>query len=148
MSDQVFTTSEIAHITGFSLRQLDYWALHSIIVPDIQQSLGPGTRKLYSTENVIQLQIVKRLKSFGWSTQKIRTAIDRLREVMTDPDPLKKAILIHNKNTIIALCKTKAGERIILDALSSTGQQVMPIVLEMLMEEILQLSETLELVKG
>ena len=139
MSDQVFTTSEIAHITGFSLRQLDYWAARNLIIPAVQQSLGPGTRKLYSIENLIQLQFVKRLKHFRWSTQKIRQAIETLKNVMDDANPLKNAVLVHGNGTIIALCKTKEGERIMLDALSNGGQQVMGIVLETLIEEVQQL---------
>jgi len=57
---------------------------------------------------------------------------------MSDPNPLKHAVLIHDKTTIIALCKTKEGERILFDTLSAGRQQVMGIVLEMLMEEAIQ----------
>jgi len=141
MDSQVFTTSEIAQITGFSLRQLDYWASHNLIIPAVQQSLGPGTRKLYSIENLIQLQFFKRLKQFGWSTQKIKQAIDTLKIVMDDPSPLKNAVLVNANGTIVALFKTKEGERIVLDALSTSGQQVMGIVLEMLIEQTVQLKK-------
>ena len=41
---------------------------------------------------------------------------------------------------LIALCKTKEGERIAIDALSVGGQQVMGIVVEMLIEEAYQLT--------
>ena len=46
------------------------------------------------------------------------------------------AILVHGKGTIFALSKTREGERILIDALSTTGQQVMSFVLETLLEEI------------
>lgn len=134
---ELFTTKEIAQATGLSIRQLDYWAQREIVVPSIQKASGPGTRKLYSIEDLIKLKFIQKLKSFGWSTHNIRSAIEKLKDVMNDPDPLSRAILIHGKNTIIALCKTKEGERIILDALSSSGQQVMGIVLELLIEQTL-----------
>ena len=55
---------------------------------------------------------------------------------MNDTNPLRNAILVHGKGTIFALSKTKEGERILTDALSTTGQQVMSFVLETLQEEI------------
>jgi DNA-binding transcriptional MerR regulator len=138
MAQDVFTTMNIVHITGFSERQLDYWARQGIVVPSVQQSHGPGSRRLYAIEDLVQLNFIRQLKRHGWSTQKIREAIVRLREVMSDPNPLKSAMLFDGKGTMLALCKTIEGERILLDALSTGGQLVMGIVLEMLIEETLR----------
>lgn len=138
MAQDVFTTMDIIHITDFSERQLDYWARQGIVVPSVQQSHGPGSRRLYAIEDLVQLNFIRQLKRHGWSTQKIREAIVRLREVMGDPNPLKSAMLFDGKGTMLALCKTKEGERILLDALSTGGQLVMGIVLEMLIEETLR----------
>jgi DNA-binding transcriptional MerR regulator len=138
MAQDVFTTMNIVHITGFSERQLDYWARQGIVVPSVQQSHGSGSRRLYGIEDLVQLNFIRQLKRHGWSTQKIREAIVRLREVMSDPNPLKSAMLFDGKGTMLALCKTKEGERILLDALSTGGQLVMGIVLEMLIEETLR----------
>jgi len=140
MTLQSYTTIEVAQATGFSIRQLDYWAQHDLLVPSIQQSHGPGTRKLYSVEDLVQLQFIRQLKRYGWSTRKIWKAVNTLRAVMNDPNPLKNAVLVHGKGTLIALCKTKEGERIMLDALNAGGQQVLGIVLEMLIEEAQQIA--------
>ena len=59
---------------------------------------------------------------------------------MNVSDPLKYALLVNGKNMLIALCKTKEGERIAIDALSVGRQQVMGIVVEMLIEEAHQLT--------
>jgi len=131
-----YSTTEIAALTGFSVRQLDYWAREHIIEPSLQQSHGPGTRRLYSLEDLIQLRFIRRLKYEKWSTQKIRQAINTLRDVMGAADPLKSALLIHSPKTILAICKTKDGERILLDTLSPGKQQIMWIVLESLREEV------------
>src|SRR4051794_28574816 len=109
MDNRAFTTAEISKTTGFSVKQLSYWAEQGLIVPSIQQSHGPGTRRRYSIEDLIKLQVVKRLKGHGRSTHKLRNAINTLKTVMDDPDPLKRAILVHSKGTLIALCKTKEG---------------------------------------
>lgn len=137
-SAHAYTTADVAQATGFTVRQLDYWAKQKLLVPSMQQSHGPGTRRLYAVEDLIQLQFIRQLKHYGWSLQKIRIAIDTLREVMNDPNPLKHAMLVHGKRTIIALYKTKEGERVLFDALSAGRQQVMGIVLEMLMEETIE----------
>ena len=138
MAQDVFTTMNIVHITGFSERQLDYWARQGRVVPSVQQSHGSGSRRLYAIEDLVQLNFIRQLKRHGWSTQKIREAIVRLREIMGDPNPLKSAMLFDGKGTMLALCKTKEGERSLLDALSTGGQLVMGIVLEMLIEETLR----------
>ena len=54
---------------------------------------------------------------------------------MDDPNSLQKAVLVHGSHTILAICKTKEGERVILDILDPGGQQVMWIFLEALREE-------------
>jgi DNA-binding transcriptional MerR regulator len=142
MTPKIYTTAEVATVTDFSTRQLDYWAQQGIVVPSIQQSHGPGTRRLYSFEDLVQLRFIRRLKNQGWSTQKIRQAIVKLRDVMDHPDPLKRALLIHSKRTILAICKTKEGERILLDTLDPTGQQVMWILLETLQQEVSDMIST------
>jgi DNA-binding transcriptional MerR regulator len=136
MQESVYTTTEVAEITGFSLRQLDYWAREKMIMPSFQQAHGSGSRRLYTVEDLVQLNIVRQLKKHNWSTQKIHKAIETLKDIMNDTNPLRNAILIHGKGTIFALSKTREGERILIDALSTTGQQVMSFVLETLLEEI------------
>jgi len=136
MQEPVYTTTEVAHITGFSLRQLDYWARKKMIMPSFQQAHGSGSRRLYTIEDLVKLNIVRQLKKHDWSTQKIHKAIETLKEIMNDTNPLRNAILVHGKGTIFALSKTREGERIMIDALSTTGQQVMSFVLETLLEEI------------
>lgn len=136
MQEHLYTTTEVAEITGFSLRQLDYWARKKMIIPSFQRAQGSGSRRLYTVEDVVQLNIVRQLKKHNWSTQKIHKAIETLKEIMNDANPLRNAILIHGKGTIFALSKTRKGERILIDALSTTGQQVMSFVLETLLEEI------------
>ncbi|MGB8344464.1 MAG: MerR family transcriptional regulator [Ktedonobacteraceae bacterium] len=134
-TDRTYSTHEIAEMSGFSIRQLGYWAKQGIIVPGVQQAHGSGTRKRYSFDDLLQLRFVRRLKNHGWSVQKIREAITKLREIMDDPQVLQRAIPIHGAGTILAICKTKEGERILLDCLDAGGQQVMWILLWTLQEE-------------
>lgn len=137
---QIYTTADLARISGFSKRQLDYWARQGLLTPSLQQASGHGSRRIYTVEDLVKVQVIRRLKQFGWSTQKIRRAVDTVRTVMDDPDPLKNAVFVHGANTLIALCKTKEGERILLDALSASGQQVLGIVLEVMVTDAYSIS--------
>src|SRR5260370_17208678 len=128
MSSHVYTTAEVARATGFSHKQLDYWASTRLLVPSEKQSHAPGTRRLYSVDDLVQLQFIRHLKSYGWSTRKIGQAAKTLREVMNVSDPLKYAILVNGKNMLIALCKTKKGERIAINPLTFRVQQLMAVI--------------------
>ena len=135
MKPELYMTADVVKITGATPRQLTYWARSGIVRPSVQSSNGPGTRRLYSFDDLIQLHFLYRLKDLGWSVQKIRYAIVNLRMVMKDTDPLKSAMLAGGKKNILALYKTKEGERHLVEALTEGGQQVLSFALETLEEE-------------
>ncbi len=136
-TSRTYSTTEVAEMSSFSVRQIGYWVKQGIIIPSIQQARGSGTRRRYSVDDLLQLRFVRQLRNRGWSVQKIREAITKLREVMDDPHILQRAIPVHGAQTILAICKTREGERILLDCLDPGGQQVMWIYLWTLQEEAL-----------
>lgn len=138
MTAKIFTTTEVASITGFTRQQLDYYANQQFVVPSIRRAHGKGSRRLYSLDDLVLLRFIRRLKDHKWSLQKIRTALAELRTFMAEP---QEAVLIDGKGTILALLKTQAGERIVLDTLRPGGQQVLKIVLETLIQETIQDAE-------
>lgn len=131
-----FNTSEAARVSGFTVRQLDYWATSQMLVPSISQSNGPGTRKLYSFNDLVRLQFIKQLNEEGWSTQKIRKAIKHLNEFMSESPEYRNYRLIPDKGTILILCETKEKQLVLLDALNPGGQQMLWVVLDILRDEI------------
>ncbi len=126
-------------MTGLSVRQLDHWSQQGLFVPGVRPSEGPGTRRLYSLEDVVQLKSLKKLKCYRWSTQKLRGAIEMLREVMRDPNPLRQAVLIGDRKTLLAVYKTKQGQQVLQDALRPGGQSVLSLVIETVEAETRQL---------
>ncbi|WP_309708478.1 MerR family transcriptional regulator, partial [Armatimonas sp.] len=110
-----FSTVEAASMTGLTVRQLDHWARGGIFLPSIKQAHGSGTRNRYSFGDIIQLRSLHRLKCRRWSTQKLRSVIALLRELMNDPNPLRQAILVADNHTLLALYRTKQGEQALLD---------------------------------
>lgn len=139
MSMIAFSTAQVADMTGLSVRQLDYWAHQGIFTPELQQASGSGTRKRYSLEDVVQLRSLRRLQCFRWPTQKLRRAIEMLRNVMHDPNPMRQSTLIADRNTLLAIYRTKQGEELHLDGLKVGGQLVLSLVIEMVESETRQL---------
>jgi DNA-binding transcriptional MerR regulator len=131
----VFSTVQVSKLTGLTVRQLDYWAECEIFMPSVQRSKGPGSRKLYSADDVIQLRVLAELKCFRWSTQKIRNAIDTLNDVMGDSNPLRQAMLFGSQKSLFVLCKTEAGHKILVEALGQGKQQILGLVIETLEEQ-------------
>lgn len=133
-----FTTVQVAQLSGFSARQLDYWASGGMLVPSVKASSGPGTRKLYSFDDLVKLSFIRQLKQAGWSTQKIRKALEQLNNLTTESPNYRNITFVYDKKTILILCETQERQQILLDALNPGGQQVLWIVLELLRAETLK----------
>jgi len=97
-----FRAPQVCSTVGISYRQLDYWARTGLIHPSIQKARGSGSQRLYSFTDLVQLKVVKRLLDAGMSLQKIRTAIDILREQLRSDSPLTDVTLLSDGTTIYA----------------------------------------------
>ncbi len=70
----------VTRIVGITYRQLDYWARTGLVEPTYRRAEGSGTQRLYSFEDIVRLRVVKRLLDTGVSLQKVRLAVDELRQ--------------------------------------------------------------------
>jgi DNA-binding transcriptional MerR regulator len=71
-------------IVGVTYRQLDYWTRTGLIIPSLQQASGSGSQRLFSFNDLLQLKVIKSLADAGASLQKIRQAIDYVRDNLAD----------------------------------------------------------------
>jgi DNA-binding transcriptional MerR regulator len=71
-------------IVGITYRQLDYWTRTGLVEPSIQPATGSGTQRLYSFNDLLQLKVIKSLTDAGASLQKVRQAIDYVRDHVDD----------------------------------------------------------------
>ncbi|HVF52967.1 MAG TPA: MerR family transcriptional regulator [Actinomycetota bacterium] len=71
-------------IVGITYRQLDYWTRTGLVVPSVAAATGSGSQRLYSFNDLLQLKVVKGLTDAGASLQKIRQAIDYVRDNLSD----------------------------------------------------------------
>ncbi|MGI8521440.1 MAG: MerR family transcriptional regulator [Actinomycetota bacterium] len=105
-------------IVGVTYRQLDYWTRTELITPSLRAAQGSGTQRLYSFNDLLQLKVIKSLTDAGASLQKVRQAIEYVRENLSG-DP--SAVTIVADGAGVYACTTDSE---IIDLLRS-GQGVL-----------------------
>lgn len=84
MNERGYRGPQACKIVGITYRQLDYWTRTDLVAPTIQQASGSGTQRLYSFNDLLQLKVIKSLTDAGASLQKVRQAIDYVRNHVED----------------------------------------------------------------
>jgi len=118
----------VCKIAGISYRQLDYWTTTGLISPSVRDAEGSGSQRLYSFDDIVQLKVIKRLLDTGVSLQRIRAAIEFVRERGLS---LKHLTLMSDGRRVYALDDNRA----IMD-LIKRGQGVFAIAIDPLYEEL------------
>src|SRR5918994_6874500 len=67
-------------VVGITYRQLDYWTRTGLVTPSVQEATGSGSQRLYPFNDLLQLKVIKSLTDAGASLQKVRQAIDYVRD--------------------------------------------------------------------
>ncbi len=75
----VFSSQDVAKLTGVSLRQLQWWDEQKVVSP-IQRS----HRRLYSRFQVIQVSLIVNLRRKGISLQKTRGVLEKFKDFVSD----------------------------------------------------------------
>ena len=78
--DQGYRVPEVQRLVGISYRQLDYWARTGLVRPSVKDEDGSGSQRLYSFHDLLQLRIIKKLLDAGVSLQRVRKAVDFLKD--------------------------------------------------------------------
>ena len=86
MTEQGFRVPEVCRIVGISYRQLDYWARTELVTPSIRDAHGSGSQRLYSFRDLVTLRIIKNLLDTGVSLQRVRKAVEHLRDMGRPPE--------------------------------------------------------------
>lgn len=76
-SARVFTSSEVAQVADVSLRQLQWWDERKVVSPRHE-----GHKRIYLTEEVIEITVIAELRRKGFSLQKIRRVLRFLQREM------------------------------------------------------------------
>jgi DNA-binding transcriptional MerR regulator len=118
----------VCKIVDITYRQLDYWTTTGLVRPSIRDAEGSGSQRLYSFDDIVQLKLIKRLLDTGVSLQRIRRAIEYIRDRGVS---LRDVTLISDGKGVYAL----NDDREIID-LIQRGQGVFAIALQPLYAEI------------
>jgi DNA-binding transcriptional MerR regulator len=84
MENAGYRGPQTCKIVGISYRQLDYWTRTELITPSLQAATGSGTQRVYSFNDLLQLKVIKSLTDAGASLQKVRQAIEYVRDHLED----------------------------------------------------------------
>lgn len=76
-SERSFTSSEIAEMTGVSLRQLQWWDEQKVVSPRHE-----GHKRIYLAEEAVEIAVIAELRRKGFSLQKIRQVLRFLQKEM------------------------------------------------------------------
>jgi DNA-binding transcriptional MerR regulator len=112
----------VCKIVGISYRQLDYWTTTGLVSPTVRDADGSGTQRLYGFDDIVQLKLIKKLLDAGVSLQRIRSALDFVRERGLS---LRDITLMSDGKTVYAL----DDQQQIIDLLQS-GQGVFGIAVK------------------
>ena len=102
MSEQGYRAPQVCNLVGISYRQLDYWARTDLLRPSVRTAAGSGSQRLYSFTDIVQLKVIKSLLDAGMSLNRIRTAMDILKEMLQSETPLSDVTLLSDGTTIYA----------------------------------------------
>ncbi len=76
-TDEVYTSSDVARISGVSLRQLQWWDERNVVSPK-----QDGHRRVYRPQEVVEVSVIAALRRKGFSLQKIRRVLRFLQKEM------------------------------------------------------------------
>jgi DNA-binding transcriptional MerR regulator len=103
VEEQGYRAPEVAKLVGVSYRQLDYWARTGLVTPSVRDAGGSGTQRLYGFQDMVLLRSIKDLLETGVTLQKIRKAMEFLRDHLQEaPEGMT---LMSDGNNIYA-CKS------------------------------------------
>ncbi|MDP9055506.1 MAG: MerR family transcriptional regulator [Acidobacteriota bacterium] len=72
-----YTSGDVARIAGVSLRQLQWWDERNVVSPRQE-----GHRRVYLSQEVVEVSVIAELRRKGFSLQKIRRVLRFLQKEM------------------------------------------------------------------
>lgn len=77
LSTRSYTSSDVSKLSGVSLRQLQWWDERKVVSPRHE-----GHKRVYSSEEVVEISVIAELRKKGFSLQKIRRVLRFLQKEM------------------------------------------------------------------
>lgn len=129
-----YRAPHVCKLVGITYRQLDYWARTNLLQPSLKAAQGSGTQRLYSFSDLVQLRVIKGLLDTGLHLNRIRQAVEWLREQEID-QPLSEANLVSDGTTILTSFDREGTQEYLMDALQR-GQGVFAIAVAQIQRDL------------
>ena len=123
-----FRISEVSRVVGATRRQLAYWDKTGLVSPSLRPARGRGSRRLYSIEDIFELQILMRLLNSSLSLQRIRSGFHFIRG---QSRTLASFVVLTDGKTVYFY----QDDQVLVDTLKQ-GQTVLRIAVQDLISEV------------
>jgi DNA-binding transcriptional MerR regulator len=123
-----FRISEVSRAVGATRRQLEYWDKTGLVSPSLRSASGRGSRRLYSIEDIFELQILMKLLDSSLPLQRIRSSFNFIRG---QTRALASFVVLTDGKTVYLY----EDDNILVDTLKQ-GQTVLRIAVQDLIAEV------------
>jgi len=123
-----FRISEVSRVVGATRRQLAYWDKTGLVSPSLRPASGRGSRRLYSIEDIFELQVLVRLLDSSLPLQRIRSSF---RFIRGQTRTLASFVVLTDGKTVYFY----EDENVLVDTLKQ-GQTVLRIAVQDLIAEV------------
>lgn len=80
LKDASFFSKKAGSFSGVPARTVQSWAERNLIMPEVADTTGTGSRRLYSVLNCIEIGIIKALTESRLSLKFVKEALDYIRQ--------------------------------------------------------------------
>ena len=119
-------------MVGATRSQLAYWDRTGLVSPSIKSASGRGSRRLYSTEDILELKILMRLLNSSLSVRRIRPSF---RFIRGQSKALSSLIVLTDGKTVYF----SQDKDVLVDTLKQ-GQTVLRIAVQDMISEVQAIS--------
>jgi len=123
-----FRISEVSRVVGATHSQLAYWDKTGLVSPSLRSASGRGSRRLYSIEDIFELQILMRLLNSSLPLQRIRSGF---RFIRGQSKTLASFVVLTDGKTVYFY----EDDQVLVDTLKQ-GQTVLRIAVQDLISEV------------
>ncbi len=117
--DKTFTTFDIVKILGIERNLLAQWLMRGYISPSVQRAQGPGTKNLFSRNDLYNIRLFQQLVDTGIRRDEAKMYIDINFEHIGRAEADKKYVIYTRK-----LKKVGKDEGVITDMALSADQPI------------------------
>lgn len=137
-----FTTAQVQQLTGLTLRRLNYRDHTGLLKPSGASAAGPGSRRLYTFTDLVQLKTISYLLEAGITLQKVRKALAYLAQQMPDiKKPLAELQLVASRDGTFLLVES---QKRFLELVKTPGRLVFFVPMGVLAQETRQTLQKLQ----